>query len=59
VRESIKNILIPLPPFTIQQKIAEEVKLRREKAKTLTNEAKEIIIKTKGEVERIIIGKEI
>jgi type I restriction enzyme M protein len=52
---SIKSLLIPFPSLSIQHKIAKEVKSRREKAKALTNEAREIIIKTKEEVERIII----
>jgi len=51
------NFLIPIPPLSVQQKIAKEVKSRREKAKALTKEAKEIIIKTKEEVERMIIGE--
>jgi type I restriction enzyme M protein len=56
-KPKILNIRIPLPPLSTQQKIAEEVKSHREKAKTLTKEAKAIIIKTKGKVERIIIGE--
>ncbi len=57
-QEVIKSLSIPLPPLSIQQKIAEEVKLRREKAKTLTKEAKQIIIKIKEDVEKIILGEE-
>lgn len=56
---SIKSLLIPFPPLSIQQKIAEEVKFRREKAKALTKEAKETIMKVKGEVKEIIIGEEL
>ena len=54
---SIKNLLIPFPPFPTQQKIAKEVNSRRVKARTLNKEAKEVIIKAKQKVEKIILGE--
>lgn len=53
---AVKSLLIPLPPFPTQQKIAKEVNSRREKAKALNKEAKEVIIKTKQKVEKMILG---
>lgn len=54
---SIKSLLIPLPPFPTQQKIAKEVNSRREKAKALNKETKEVIIKAKQKVEKVILGR--
>jgi len=56
-QEVVKSLLIPLPPFPIQQKIAKEVNSRRTKAKTLNKEAKEVIIKAKQKVEKMILGE--
>jgi len=56
--EDILNLKIPLPPLEIQNKIAEEVKSRIEKAKQLQREAKEELEKTKKEVEIMILGNE-
>jgi len=56
--EDIKNLKIPLPPLNIQNKIAEEVKRRMEKAEQLQKEAKEILEKAKQEVENIILNGE-
>lgn len=50
------NILIPLPPLSIQQRIAEEVHKRMEKAKKLKEETKEILAKAKEKAERMILG---
>lgn len=58
VREAIENIKIPLPPLEIQNKIAEEVKRRMQKAEQLQKEAKEILEKAKQEVENIILNGE-
>lgn len=67
-RESIGSIIkhltpevfisfkIPLPPLSIQNKIAEEVKRRMQKAEQLQKEAKEDLERAKQEVERIILG---
>ena len=53
----IEKIFIPLPPLSIQQKIAQEVKSRREQAKRLKQEAKDVVEKAKEEVERMILGE--
>ena len=58
IRDSIEKMLIPLPPFQIQQKIAQEVKSRRERAKKLRQEAKEILTKAKEKVEKIILSED-
>jgi restriction endonuclease S subunit len=52
----ITSIKIPLPPLSIQNKIAEEVKKRMQKAEQLQKEAKEKLGKAKKEVEQIILG---
>jgi type I restriction enzyme M protein len=54
---AIRSLKIPLPPLSIQQKIAEEVTSRRERAKKLNEEAKEILAKAKEKVEKMILGK--
>src|SRR3989339_530241 len=54
--ETIENFKIPLPPFDVQNKIAEEVKRRMQKAEQLQKEAKEELVKAKQEVEKIILG---
>lgn len=54
---SIKNLNIPVPPLCIQQKIAKEVKSRREQAKRLKQEGKEAVERVKEEVERMILGE--
>lgn len=54
---SIKALQIPLPPLSIQQKIAQEVKSRLEQAKKLKQEGKEVVEKAKEEVERMILGE--
>lgn len=52
----ITSIKIPLPPLPIQNKIAEEIKRRMQKAEQLQKEAKEELEKAKQEVEKIILG---
>ena len=52
----LSNLKIPLPPLAVQNKIAEEVKKRMQKAESLQKEAKEELEKAKLEVERIILG---
>ena len=54
--ETIENFKIPLPPLAVQNKIAEEVKKRMQKAEQLQKEAKEELEKAKSEVEKIILG---
>jgi len=56
IRETTKNLKIPLPPLKIQNKIAEEVKRRMQKAEKLQKEAKEVLEKAKQEVEKIILS---
>ncbi len=57
-REALLSLKIPLPPLEIQNKIAEEVKVRMQKAKRLQEEAKSILEEAKEKVERIILGEE-
>jgi len=57
-RDSFLNLKIPLPPLEIQNKIAEEVKARMQKAEKLQEEAKSILEEAKEKVERIILGNE-
>ncbi len=55
-REALLNLKIPLPPLAVQNKIAEEVKKRMQKAESLQKEAKEELEKAKLEVEKVILG---
>lgn len=57
-KDSLKNILIPLPSPNIQISIANEYNMRLKKAKQLKKEADEEFEKTKARVERIILGEE-
>jgi len=54
--EKFLSLKIPLPLLDIQNKIAEEVKRRMQKAEQLRKEAKEILEKAKQEVENIILN---
>lgn len=54
--ETIKNFKVPFPPNPSQNKIAEEVKQRMQKAVALQKDANEILEKVKKEVERIILN---
>jgi len=56
-RIDVENLLIPVPSQNTQNKIAEEVKQRMEKAEQLQKEAKQILEKAKEEVENIILGE--
>jgi len=56
---TIENLKIALPPLPNQNKIADEVKARMQKAEQLQKEAKEELEKAKAEVEKIILGSEI
>lgn len=55
-QDALKNIQIILPPLEIQNKIAEEVKRRISEAERLKAEAREIIEKSKKQVEGMILG---
>lgn len=50
------NLKIPLPSLTEQKKIADEIRQRQERVKTLQQEAKEILESAKKQVESIILG---
>lgn len=58
ILEQFFDLKIPLPPLSVQNKIAEEVKRRMQKAEQLQKEAKEILEKAKQEVENIILKGE-
>jgi F0F1-type ATP synthase membrane subunit b/b' len=51
------KIFIALPPFSLQERIANEVQKRKERAKRLKGEAKELLEKAKKEVEEFIEKK--
>lgn len=53
---TLLRLQIPLPAITIQNKIADEIKQRRKKAKQLQEEAKLELENAKKDVERIILG---
>ena len=53
--DNLLSIKIPLPSIEIQDKIANEVKSRIEKAKQLKNQANEIYEQAKNEVEKMIL----
>ena len=57
-QEALLQIKIPLPPLAVQNKIADEVKTRMQKAVQLQKEAKEVLEEAKERVERIILGEE-
>jgi len=57
IMQEYLSIPVSLPPLEIQNKIAEEVKTRMNKAEQLRKEAKEELEKAKLEVETIILGK--
>lgn len=54
--DSFLNLKIPLPPLAIQEKIAEEIQKRKQKALKLTEEAKELLEQAKKQVESMILG---
>lgn len=54
--QELKSIVIPLPPLAIQEQIVNEINNRRERAKKLQQEAKEILESAKKQVESIILG---
>jgi restriction endonuclease S subunit len=56
IREPTEAIKIPLPSLAVQNKIAEEVKKRIQKAEQLQKEAKEELEQAKKEVEKIILS---
>ncbi len=54
--KDVLDICMPLPPLSIQRKIAQEVQSRRERSKRLKQEAKEVVNKTKEKVEKMMLG---
>lgn len=52
------NLKIPLPPLSAQEKIANEIIQRKQKALNLQREAKNILESAKIQVEKIILGEE-
>ncbi|OJT94049.1 MAG: hypothetical protein JJ59_05200 [Candidatus Micrarchaeum sp. AZ1] len=55
-RESLLKLKIPLPPLSVQDKIAGEIETRVNKAERLRKEAKEGLEKAKQEVETLILS---
>lgn len=55
--QDLERVKIPLPPLKIQNKIAEEVKSKMQRAEQLQKEAKDGLEKAKWEVEDIILRK--
>lgn len=51
------NLKIPLPPLSVQEKIADEITKRKQKALNLQKEAKECLNSAKIQVEKIILGQ--
>lgn len=56
-QEVVKNLLIPLPPLAIQQKIAKEVNSRRRRAKQLKQHSTKLIEDAKQKVEKVILER--
>ncbi|MFH1890897.1 MAG: restriction endonuclease subunit S, partial [Candidatus Kuenenbacteria bacterium] len=54
--DDLKNLLIPLPPLTVQKKIVDKLKFSRTQAQKLKNEANNNLQKAKAKVEEIILG---
>ena len=50
----VENLKVPIPPLSVQQKIATEVKSRRARAKKLKEEAIEALATAKEKVEKVI-----
>lgn len=55
IRDSIDNLMIPVPPISIQNNIAQEIKQRMSKAETMKKEGIEAIELAKKEIEAIIL----
>lgn len=54
---TIEDFKIPVPPIEMQNKIAEEVKKRMQKAEQLNQEAKNVVEEAKKKVEELIIKR--
>jgi len=55
ISETTESLKIPLPPLSTQNKIAEEVRRRMQKAERLQKEAKQLLQESKEKVEKIIL----
>ncbi len=55
-KESLRKILVPLPPLNIQDKITENIFEIRKKAKTLENEADLVLKEANSKIEKMILG---
>ena len=56
-REAIEQVKIIVPPSEFQDKIADDVKKRKEKSKKLKEEAEEVVEKAKKQVKKMMVGK--
>jgi len=54
--QQIRNLIIPIPPLETQNKIAEEVQSRIQKAERLKKEAVQVLEEAKAKVEKIILN---
>lgn len=57
--QELKSVVIPLPPIAVQEQIASEINKRRDRAKALQQQAKEILKSAKQQVENMILGWEL
>ena len=55
-KPNVQNLLIPVPAPEIQDRIADEVMIRKSKATKLRQEADAIVAEAKREVERVMLG---
>lgn len=54
--QTIKSLLIPLPPLAVQTEIADHIAALRARARQLSREANEIVEQAKWQVEQMILG---
>lgn len=57
-QKAVRSLLVPLPPKSIQNEIAHQVKLRIDKSRQLRNNAEKILDNAKCKIESIILGDE-
>lgn len=57
-QKAVRSLLVPLPPKSIQDEIAFQVKLRISRSRQLQNDAEKILDRAKFKIERIILGDE-
>lgn len=56
-QDSIRKVLVPLPPLEKQNEIAAHIQTIRDRAKQLRAEATAVLEQAKQEVEEMIIGR--